>query len=132
MEASPFDTAQVKPAKKSQSTENPKEVIDVSDDEVRPKEPQKKQVSPEQADLNLAEQLGNYPAQGLWEVPLGPAWKTRPVEMYLKMAAEAAERRAGLQQCSDESCRECGCIAFFEGLTEECCLNELGVHCSFK
>jgi hypothetical protein len=73
----------------------------------------------------------DYPRYGFNDIKLGSIWKQRPVEMYLTMEWEAAQRRESASQSSDEKfCQRCRCYSLFEGMTDECCLTKRGEHCN--
>ena len=73
----------------------------------------------------------DYPRYGFNDIELGSIWKERPVEMYLTMEWEAAQRRESASQSSDEKfCKRCRCYSLFEGMTDECCLTKRGEHCN--
>ena len=73
----------------------------------------------------------DYPRYGFNDMKLGGIWKERPVEMYVRMEREAAQRRASASRSSDEKCcKTCRCYSWFEGMTDECCLTKRGDHCN--
>ena len=74
----------------------------------------------------------NYPLRGVNDVELGSVWMGRPVELYWAMQQVAEQRRTMARDAERKVCVHCDCYSYFEGMTDECCLSEVGKHCVFE